>query len=240
MSPLGACRDKARVPTTNAAAKAASCSDFQEISGNLGNVSTEAFITTTLLLERLKDSRDTRAWEMFDQRFRGVIMATAVKLGLAEADAADAAQETILQALRDYQAGKYDRSKGRLSTWIIAIAHHRIVDALRKRRRERDLTAGSRAGADEDPSTGDVAAVFDQALERRIFEQAWEKIQAESKLARETLLAFELSALRQVPAAQVAGRCGMSVEQVYVAKNRVSRRLQEMVEELSRAFRDGL
>lgn len=203
-------------------------------------MATEVFITTTLLLERLKDSRDTRAWEMFDQRFRGVITATAAKLGLAEADAADAAQETILQALRDYQAGKYDRSKGRLSTWIIAIAHHRIVDSMRKRRRERDLAAGSRAGADEDPSTGDVAAVFDQALERRIFEQAWEKIQAESKLAHETLLAFELSALRQVPAAQVAARCGMSVDQVYVAKNRVSRRLQEMVEELSRAFRDGL
>lgn len=205
-------------------------------------MSTEAFITTTLLLERLKDSRDTRAWEMFDQRFRGVILSTAIKLGLAEADAADAAQETILQALRDYQAGKYDRSKGRLSTWIVSIAHHRIVDALRKRRRDRDLSAGSRGGGriDEDPSTGDVAAVFDQALERRIFEQAWEKIQAESKLARETLLAFELTALRQVPAAQVASRCGLSVEQVYVAKNRVSKRLQEMVEELSRAFRDGL
>jgi len=205
-------------------------------------VSTEAFITTTLLLERLKDSRDTRAWEMFDQRFRGVILSTAIKLGLAEADAADAAQETILQALRDYQAGKYDRSRGRLSTWIVSIAHHRIVDALRKRRRDRDLSAGSRGGGriDEDPSTGDVAAVFDQALERRIFEQAWEKIQAESKLARETLLAFELTALRQVPAAQVASRCGLTVEQVYVAKNRVSKRLQEMVEELSRAFRDGL
>lgn len=205
-------------------------------------MSTEAFITTTLLLERLKDSRDTRAWEMFDQRFRGVILSTAIKLGLAEADAADAAQETILQALRDYQAGKYDRSRGRLSTWIVSIAHHRIVDALRKRRRDRDLSAGSRGGGriDEDPSTGDVAAVFDQALERRIFEQAWEKIQAESKLARETLLAFELTALRQVPAAQVASRCGLSVEQVYVAKNRVSKRLQEMVEELSRAFRDGL
>lgn len=205
-------------------------------------MSTEAFITTTLLLERLKDSRDTRAWEMFDQRFRGVILSTAIKLGLAEADAADAAQETILQALRDYQAGKYDRSKGRLSTWIVSIAHHRIVDALRKRRRDRDLSAGSHGGGriDEDPSTGDVAAVFDQALERRIFEQAWEKIQAESKLARETLLAFELTALRQVPAAQVASRCGLSVEQVYVAKNRVSKRLQEMVEELSRAFRDGL
>lgn len=205
-------------------------------------MSTEAFITTTLLLERLKDSRDTRAWEMFDQRFRGVILSTAIKLGLAEADAADAAQETILQALRDYQAGKYDRSRGRLSTWIVSIAHHRIVDALRKRRRDRDLSAGSRGGGriDEDPSTGDVAAVFDQALERRIFEQAWEKIQAESKLARETLLAFELTALRQVPAAQVASRCGLTVEQVYVAKNRVSKRLQEMVEELSRAFRDGL
>ncbi len=204
---------------------------------NTTDMADPALVTTTLLLERLRDSRDADAWTTFDHRFRGVILATALKLGLAEADAADAAQETILQVLRDYQAGKYDRSRGRLSSWIIAIAHHRIVDIVRARRNHYDLT---KAGSipENDPTTFDVASAFDDALERRTFEHAWERIQVETKFAALTLLAFELSALRQVPPAQVAERCKMSVEQVYVSKNRVSRRLQEIVEELSRVYCD--
>jgi RNA polymerase sigma-70 factor (ECF subfamily) len=201
-------------------------------------------VTTTLLLDRLRDSRDSAAWAAFDARFRGVIVSTALRLGLSDADASDAAQETILQALRDYQQGKYDRSRGRLSAWIIAIAHHRIVDIMRARTRDRDRTRGSleraRGIPDDVPTPERVADSFHDALERTIFERAWERVHAESRIAPETLLAFELSALRHVPPQAVAERCGMSVDQVYVAKSRVARRLQEIVEEISRAYRDGL
>lgn len=191
-----------------------------------------------MLLQRLRDSRDEDAWRCFDERFRGVIIATGLRLGLSEADAHDAAQETILQALRDYQAGKYDRSRGRLSSWIIAIAHHRITDTLRKRRRHQGLTSVGEESAE--PGESEVALAWDEALEHTIFQRAWDQLRAQSQAADSTLLAFELTALRQVPPAEAAGQCGMSVDQIYVARTRVAKKLQGIVAQLAAAYRDGL
>ncbi len=195
-------------------------------------------VTTTLLLSRLHDTRDDEAWRQFDARFRGVILAAALRLGLSRSDAEEAAQETMFQALRDYQAGKYDRARGRLSSWIVSIAHHRIADLQRVRRPGggvHDREAGH--GIAREP---DVAEAFERALERHIFEQAWETVRTQGRLAPATLAAFELTALRGVPASEAAAECGMSVDQVYVAKNRVAKRLQEAVEIVGRAVRDGL
>lgn len=197
-------------------------------------------MTTTLLLERLKDSRDQDAWQTFDKRFRGVIIAVARKLGLGEADSADAAQETIFQAIRDYQAGKYDRSRGRLSTWIITIARHRIIDLIAAVKRRGSRSSSLSVPDLPEPSEDDVASAFDESLEKRIFEEAWEQVRTTSQIAPATLLAFELTALRHVPATEAAQQCGMSVDQVYVAKTRVSKRLREVVEQLATAYRDGL
>ncbi len=198
--------------------------------------------TTTLLLNRLHDSRDGDAWKQFDDRFRGVILAAALRLGLAPSDAEEAAQETIVQALRDYQAGKYDRAKGRLSSWIISIAHHRISDLKRVRKRRAASPSDNPPGepATQDLPVADVAAAFDDALERRIFEQAWEQLRSQNTISQSTLLAFELTALRGVPPAEAAAQCGISVDQVYVARTRIARRLREIVETLDRAIRDGL
>lgn len=200
----------------------------------------QLLVTTTILLERLRDSRDEDAWRTFDERFRSVIIATALRLGLTPADAEDAAQETIFQALRDYQAGKYDRTRSRLSSWIISIAHHRIIDLHRSRRLRGTSGEAAQAAPAPEPTENAVADAFDEELERRIFEQAWNRLRSDSHFAPETITAFELAALRRVPPAQVAAQCGISVDQVYLAKNRVSARLRTLVDAISRTIRDGL
>lgn len=196
-----------------------------------------AFVTTTLLLSRLHDSTDAEAWRAFDGRFRGVVIAAAKKLGLSDADAEDAAQETLLQAVRDYQAGRYDRTKGRLSSWMVSIAHHRICDQLRKRRRPAAGKPPLRA-ADE-PAAHEVAAAIELALERRICEESWQRIRDAGQGEERTIRAFELTVLRGVPVAEAAEQCGMTVDQVYVSKHRVAKRLQAAADEIGCAMRDG-
>jgi len=196
-------------------------------------------VTTTLLLQRLHNSSDDDAWRHFDDRFRRVIISTGLRLGLNGADAEEAAQETMFQAIRDYQANRYDRSKGRLSSWIIGIARHRIIDILR-RHREGTLPDGADEPALVDPSEHLVEQVFEQSLERQIFSDAWEMIRATGRSSVQSLQAFELTALRGVPAQEAARQCGMSVDQVYIARNRVAQRLREMVQRIDEAVRDGL
>jgi len=191
-------------------------------------------ITTTLLLERLRNGIDEGAWIEFDQRFRGVILATALRLRLSRQDAEEAAQETMLQAFRDYQLGKYDRGRGRLSSWIIGIAHHRITDLRRRGVQSRPAEEG------EDQSRNEVMQAFEFALERQIYEQAWAWIRESLGVRDLAIRVFELTALRGVPAAEVARQCGISVDQVYVTRSRTAARLREAVERFDRAVRDGL
>lgn len=195
-------------------------------------------ITTTLLLQQLKDSGDQGAWRQFDERFRPVVFGAARRLGLSEADSADIAQETIFQSLRDYQEGKYDRARGRLGSWIVAIAHHRIIDLLRKK--QRAIIEGGDTRLGELPIIDEVSCAWAGALKDDVFRRAWEKVQIESQISPSNLRAFEFAVLRGVPVAATAEECGMSADQVYVAKNRVSAKLREIVDRLTQAFEDGL
>lgn len=191
--------------------------------------------TTTLLLERLKDPADEAAWVQFDERFRGVVLSAALRLGLGHHDAEEVAQETLLQACRAYREGKYDRSRGRLSSWIAGIAQHRVIDALRRRGR-----GGPTQRLRAEPSGREVEDAFEAALERRVFEQAWDEVCASGAGKDAAIRAFELTMLRSVPIAEAARQCGMSVEQVYVARHRVAARIKAAAETIDAAIRDGL
>ncbi len=198
--------------------------------------SDSTLVTTTLLLERLRDARDEQAWNAFDARFRGLVLAAALGLGLTRADADDAAQETMFQAYRDYQSGKYDRSRGRLSSWLIAIAHHRIIDIQRRRQR----AARAQPLQEELPlSEAQVVDAFDRALERLVFEGAWARVKDRTRPRDQALRAFELTAMRGVPIREAAEQCSLSIDQVYVARNRIAARLREEADKIDKAYRDG-
>lgn len=189
-------------------------------------------------MTRLGDRSDDGAWLEFDERFRSVILSTALRLGLSRTDAEEVTQETMLQAFRDYRLGKYDRSRGRLSSWLIGIARNRIVDVMRRRRKEHGYSA---LNVHEDQiSEHRIAEAFDLAVERQIFEQAWDWLRSNTQGLDGSIRAFELTAIRGVPIAEAAEQCGMSVDQVYVARSRVSARLRDAVERFDQAFRDGL
>lgn len=191
-----------------------------------------------MLLDQLRQDGNEAAWKEVDERFRGVVFGVARRLGLDEADAADVAQETMVQSLQDLRGGRYDRSRGRLSGWIIAIAHNRITDVKRRRKPEA-LEAG---GWDQSATSGvdAVSAAWSEALRDDVFRRAWERLQAESGQNPANIRAFELAVIRAVPPEAVAVECGISVDQVYLAKNRVAGKLRRIVEEMTKAYEDGL
>lgn len=70
---------------------------------------------------------------------------------------------------------------------------------------------------------------WERELERRIAVEAFSRLRTSTSIAESTLRAFELVAIREVPAEAVATQCGMTVDQVYVARSRVASRLRELV-----------
>lgn len=186
--------------------------------------------TNTVLLNGLLDPANQSVWREFDERYRPVIEGFARKLGLSADDAADAAQETLAEFVRDYRAGKFDRSRGRLRSWIFGIARHRVLDQQRARARRREWR-GESAIADV-PGEDDLAETWEAEARTAMLRQAMRELYANPKLDPRTVRAFERVAFDQKTAAEVAGEVGMSVEEVYVAKSRVLQRLQDIMAEL--------
>ncbi len=190
--------------------------------------------TTTRLLDDLRDPANAAAWEGFDARYRPILVAIARRRGFADHDAAEIAQQTLAEFARSYAAGRYERGRGRLSSWLIGIAGH-VAARLGRTNGSRGAHAENHAaeGWERDAS---LAEAWRHERERAIIGQALALIREEGRMRDETLRAFELFAIRGVPAAEVARQCGMSVDAVYVVKNRLTGRLRELVRELTIAY----
>ncbi|MFN7020409.1 MAG: RNA polymerase sigma factor [Phycisphaerales bacterium] len=190
--------------------------------------------TTTQLLDSLKCPSNDGLWRQFDDRYRPILIAFARSQGATEEDAAEAAQLTLAQFAADYRAGGYDRSRGRLSSFIVSIARHRLIDMARARQR-RHISRGDSAII-ELPDERTMTEAWETARRRVIFERALHVLRTDTRLDPRTIRAFELCALRNTPAEAAAAECGMTVPEVYVAKNRAIKKLREIVAQFTQEF----
>ena len=190
--------------------------------------------TTTQLLEALHEGSNESVWLEFDRRFRPIVYALARRLDLDEDRAADVAQQTMTEFHRDYRAGRYDRGRGRLRCWIIGIARHRALDALRDRARQRGWRGESALSAHPDPV--DLDRIWDEESDRIMFQQALQSLRDTTRAEPRTLQVFERVALDAVPPRVVAEEFDLGVDEVYRIKNRVTKRLREIVRDLQAAW----
>jgi RNA polymerase sigma factor (sigma-70 family) len=190
--------------------------------------------TTTALLEDLVDPANEEVWREFDARYRPILVAFGRRLGLTAEDAADAAQETLVRFVSSYRQGRFDRTRGRLRSWIIGIARHCIMDihnARATRRERRGISA-----VDEVPDEDGLVAIWDAERDEAILARGIEELRARSAADPRTLEAFERVALRQQRPADVAEQLGMTPNDVYLAKHRCLKRLREIVTELESLY----
>lgn len=189
--------------------------------------------TTTQLLDSLKDPSNDGLWRVFDERYRPVLLAFARRQGLDDQEAHEAAQATLAQFAADYLAGRYERERGRLSSWIIGIARNRIVDSGRARQRQRQQRGES---GFVELGEHDAEAAWREEQQKVILQRAMQALRERTRMDERTLRAFELCAVRGVPPERAAEDVGMSVPEVYVAKNRAIKRLREIVAELTQEY----
>lgn len=180
---------------------------------------------------------------MLVQRYQPVLLGVARRLGLSQSDAADATQQTLFELVRDLRAGGFDRTRGRLRGWALAILRNRVNDVRRLKLRggvagamERDELESARLQAREAPRV--LEELWDEQIERHVLTTALERLREHTRIADHTLRAFELTVLRDVPIEAAAKECGVTVDDVYVARNRVATRLREIVQELHELYRD--
>ena len=194
----------------------------------------EASRTTTALLNNLHDSDNEAAWREFDDRYRPILIGFARRLGMGEADAVDVAQETMVQFIKEYREGKYDRDRGRLRSWLLGIARYRVAGVYRKRATSR-INRGESAITDM-PRDEEFEEAWDTERRMTILRAALVQLRSTTKIADKTVRAFEMVALQQQPTAEVATELDMTENDVYLAKSRVASKLRELVAALEKVY----
>lgn len=190
------------------------------------------WLTTSTILDNLRDYNNEAAWGRFVARFRLPIVSFARNMGLPHADAEDVAQETLLAFAQAYRNDSYDRSKGRLSQWLFGIAYRQVLHMFGHRTRRDvqvsptgDLTSYWSSLPDEKTAT----VSWDETWQRTVLEQCLEQVRGETNSA--TFQAFQLTALAKRPPAEVASELGITRNAVFIAKHRVLSRLRALQEE---------
>jgi RNA polymerase sigma-70 factor (ECF subfamily) len=90
------------------------------------------------LILRIRE-KDERAIEALYSRYSGPLYSLAYQVTGADRYAQEVVQEVFVAVWKD--AGRYDPSRGALSSWLFALARHKAIDLVRKEANVRKHTA---------------------------------------------------------------------------------------------------
>lgn len=185
--------------------------------------------THPTLLERIRDGTDVLAWEEFSRRYGWLLFAYSKHRGCSDHTAEEVVQDVMLTVFQQKDAFRYDPGRGRFRDWLGVLVRNRVSE-YRRRPNGRDRAIGG-----ENHQAVESLEVRPEARPDAAWETAFEHalLLAMIDVVRRdmrprTYQAFELFALNDVPAAEVAQRTGLTRNAVYQAGKEVRKRLCQL------------
>ncbi|HJR43208.1 MAG TPA: sigma-70 family RNA polymerase sigma factor [Gemmatimonadaceae bacterium] len=180
------------------------------------------------LIRRMANGEESALGELYDQ-WVTLVHSLAAHLLRDQDEAEEVVEETFWQAWR--QAGRYDASRGAVSTWLTTIARSRALDRLRARRRVREepwsrlaLDGEADRIAPAEAGTADPLTAAEMAERRALVRNALGRLPAEQ---REVL---ELAYFGGLSQSEIAERTGLPLGTV---KTRARLALEKLRDRLS-------
>ncbi|MEM6778908.1 MAG: sigma-70 family RNA polymerase sigma factor [Planctomycetota bacterium] len=197
---------------------------------------TTANSTRVSLVTRLGDHEDHDAWAQFVDIYGPLIYRYGRRRGLQDSDAADLAQDVLREVSQAIVKFQYDPAIGRFRNWLFLIA--RRVLSRRFRNRDRSFRgSGDTASLQQlqelpDPHAEDL---WEVEYRKHLFQ--WASEQVRSEFSENTWAAFWRTAVEGDSPADVAGALGLRVGSIYVARNRVMRRLRQRIAQVDETLK---
>jgi RNA polymerase sigma factor (sigma-70 family) len=202
--------------------------------------SDELIPTRATLIQRLKNWQDQSSWQDFFETYWHLIYGVAVKRGLSKVEAQDVVQETMISVAKHMPTFKYDPAIGSFKAWLLNMTRWRIADQFRKRQ---PLAAYPESNDDTSLGDGktdgrtnhvlpDLDKVWDDEWEKNLLEVAITK--ARRHLDPKQYQIFDFYVNKEWEPERVAKTLSISVNQVYLAKHRVTEAIRLEVERLQK------
>lgn len=190
--------------------------------------------TRRSLLSRLRDLDDRESWRAFFDLYWRMLYKVARRAGLAESDAQDVVQETVVAVARQMPQFRYDPARGTFKHWLYRIVRRRVADYLR--RMYRQPPRGELAFDPHAEDEGNAPTALDEGSDGMVvaWEQEWEQAVFDAAVAQvrertnpRHFQVFDCCVRLGWPAAKVAATLGMNAAQVYLARHRVSQAVKQ-------------
>jgi len=200
--------------------------------------SDELIPTHASLIARLKDLGDQSSWNEFFETYWKLIYGVARKSGMTDAEAQDVVQETMVSVARHMPGFHYDPAVGSFKAWLLKMTRWRIIDQVRKRPPavlHRPPSQGTGTGTVErviDPESNVLDHLWDAEWENNLLNAALANVKR--KLDPEKYQIFDFYVNKGWPPDKVASRFQISVDQVYLAKCRITDLIRSEVTRLKK------
>ncbi|MGP8200852.1 MAG: RNA polymerase sigma factor [Limisphaerales bacterium] len=200
--------------------------------------------TRATLIRRLKNWQDQGSWQEFYDTYWRLIYGVSRKSGLTDAEAQDVVQETMLAVAKHMPTFTYDPKLGSFKAWLLNMTRWRIQDQFRKRRtvdvttrRTEDSDPGQTSFINRvpDPDSQHIDAVWELEWEQNLLAAALDRVKCHVDPLKYQI--FDLYVNQGWMPEKVARSCGISVDEVYLAKHRITQSIKSEVERLEREIR---
>lgn len=190
-----------------------------------------AFSTRKSMLSRIRQGSEI-GWHEFYRTYLPLIMLRGGDFYLTGTEKEELVQEVLIIIFKNSRTFQYDPAKGRFRDFLKRIIDNKTKDILRKRMRDKARFAD--AETEEIPSVeneSELEQAWEDEWRSHVLKQAMEELK--TKLEPQGYQAFELYALKNWAPDKVASFLDMSVNSVYVAKNRAMEKLKIIISELA-------
>jgi RNA polymerase sigma-70 factor (ECF subfamily) len=185
--------------------------------------------TRSSVLKAVADTGNEAAWRRLFDLYAGFVFSIARSKGLNDADADDIVQAVFADLARNLPSFKYDREKGRFRAYLSALTRWRINDRLRSGKRDVELKASFMEDAKA------LMSADDEDFEERewqsaALEEALRRIKPDVQSAH--YAAFVASAVEGQDTETVARLHGISIDNLYQIRKRLTAKLREAVKQV--------
>jgi RNA polymerase sigma factor (sigma-70 family) len=174
-----------------------------------------------LRLNRTDTALRELAWDEFHQRYAAAIASFARQIGVRPGDIEDVVQDVLLGFYATSPSFVYDPGKGRFRGYLKTCTFHVV-----QRRLGRDAKFRGLPLEQVDPEALEVEQVWSDVWEQEQLRRAVEELRGEIGTTK-TFRAFELYVILDLPPQEVSRRLALHIDNVYRAKERVTRMLRE-------------
>ena len=190
--------------------------------------SSDSRTSPTLLARLQRAPTDQAAWGEFVDRYGTRIYGWCRQWKLQEADACDVTQDVLFKLSERLRTFRYDPARS-FRGWLRTVAHHAWNDFVAARPR----TVGG--GHDSDilqqvEARQDLLQRLEEQFDQELFEEAAARVRL--RVEPHTWEAFRMLALEGCSGAEAAGKLGMKVATVFVARSKVQKLLRQELAKL--------